>query len=76
MAENQAAIDAFLGRTGFDFSFPLLLDPGGIVADLYRVRNLPATMLVDRDGQFAFGGIGSRDWNSPEVQAEILPLFD
>ena len=76
MAENQDAIDAFLNRTGFEFNFPLLLDPGGKVADQYQVRGLPATMLVGRDSQFAFGGVGAREWNSQEVQAEILPLFD
>ena len=76
MAENQDAIDTFLERTGFEFSFPLLLDPGGKVADQYHVTGLPTTMLVDLDGMFAFGGVGPRDWNSSEVQAEILPLFE
>jgi peroxiredoxin len=76
MAENQEDIDIFLQRTGFEFSFPLLLDPGGKVADQYHVKGLPTTMIVDRDGLFAFGGVGARDWNSPEIQAEILPLFD
>lgn len=76
MAEDQEAIDTFLERTGFSFSFPLILDPGGVIADQYQVSSLPATMLVDRAGRFAFGGVGAREWNSPEVQEEILPLFD
>jgi peroxiredoxin len=76
MAEDKEAIARFLDRTGFSFSFPLILDPGGIVADQYQVSGLPATLLVDRAGKFAFGGIGTREWNSPQVQEEILPLFD
>ena len=76
ISEDREAIETFLERTGFDLNFPLLLDPGGIVADKYAVRGLPATMLVDPDGKFAFGGVGARDWDSPEVIAEIMPLFD
>ena len=76
MSEDREAIETFLERTGFDLSFPLLLDPGGIVADKYAVRGLPATMLVDPHGNFAFGGVGARKWDSPEVIAEIMPLFD
>ena len=75
MAEDRQTISDFLGRTGLDLGFPLLLDPGGVVADTYAVRGLPATLLVDKQGRFAFGGVGARDWNSPEVVAEILPLF-
>ena len=33
-----------------DISFPLLLDPGGEVQDLYRIRGYPSTILVDADG--------------------------
>ena len=76
MSEDREAIETFLERTGFELNFPLLLDPGGIVADKYAVRGLPATMLVDPRGKFAFGGVGARKWDSPEVMAEIMPLFD
>jgi peroxiredoxin len=30
--------------------FPLLLDPGKTVSRLYRVDNLPMTLLIDRSG--------------------------
>ena len=76
MAEDREAIATFLERTGFELGFPLLLDPGGVVADKYAVRGLPATMLVDPTGKFAFGGVGPRKWDSAEVIAEIMPLFD
>ena len=76
MAEDRASIMDFLDRTGFELGFPLLLDPGGVVADAYSVRGLPATMMVDKSGKFVFGGVGPRQWDSPEVMAEILPLFE
>jgi hypothetical protein len=37
---------------------------------------LPATLVIDKNGVFAFGGIGARDWNGEQVRSEILPLFD
>lgn len=76
MAEDREAIEAFLAHTKMRLDFPLLVDPGGTVASDYNVLQLPATLLVDRDGMFAFGGIGERDWNSEAVKSEILPLFD
>lgn len=30
--------------------FPAVLDPNGAVSDHYRVRNLPTTLFIDRDG--------------------------
>ena len=41
-----------------------------------RPKTLPATLLVNRDGTFAFGGVGAREWNSEQTRNEILPLFD
>lgn len=41
-----------------DLSFPILLDPGGEVQDLYRVRGYPTTYIVDREGKIRFHHIG------------------
>lgn len=39
-------------------TFPLLLDPGGEVQQLYRVRGYPTTVMVDRDGMIRAVHIG------------------
>lgn len=31
-------------------TFPLLLDPGGLIQELYRIRGYPSSILVDREG--------------------------
>lgn len=46
--EKTATIQTFLERV--PVSFPVLLDPGLVVSDLYRVRGLPTTYLIDREG--------------------------
>jgi thiol-disulfide isomerase/thioredoxin len=39
-------------------SFPVLLDPGGKIQELYRVRGYPSTYFVDADGVIQFIHIG------------------
>ena len=76
LAEDRDAVSRFLDRHGIRLSFPVVLDSDGTVAETYKVRGLPATLLVDRNGSFVFGGVGERDWNSDAVRQEILPLFE
>jgi peroxiredoxin len=76
MGESASVIRSFMARLGLDITFPLLVDPQTVVAKQYQVTSLPATLLVDRKGMFAFGGVGARDWNSAAVRDEILPLFE
>ena len=42
----------------FQLSFPILLDPGGEVQNLYRVRGYPTTLIVDQQGIVQFHHIG------------------
>jgi peroxiredoxin len=42
----------------YKLSFPILLDPGGLVQDLYRVRGYPTTFVVDEGGIIRFHHIG------------------
>ena len=76
MGEEPWVIEQFLAKFDATFNFPLLLDSIGKVATAYKVSGLPATMLVDKEGRIAFGGVGERDWNDDAVKAEILPLFE
>jgi peroxiredoxin len=42
----------------FGLTFPVLLDPGAKVQDLYRVRGYPTTYVVDAEGIVQFVHIG------------------
>jgi peroxiredoxin len=46
--EQRLRIEKFI--TGIGLSFPILLDPGSQVSQLYGVRALPATFLIDENG--------------------------
>ena len=38
--------------------FPILMDQDGLVQNLYRIRGLPTTYIIDRDGVIRFQHIG------------------
>ena len=42
----------------YQLSFPVLLDPGGDVQSLYRVRGYPTTFVVDEAGVIQFHHVG------------------
>ena len=42
----------------YNLSFPILLDPGGSVQNLYRVRGYPTTFVIDEEGIVRIHHIG------------------
>jgi peroxiredoxin len=54
--EPEAEVRQFVDE--FELSFPVLLDPGGTVQNLYRVRGYPTTFIVDEDGIIQYHHIG------------------
>jgi peroxiredoxin len=71
--EDPATIKRFASDLRLDF--PLALDPGGKVNQLYGVVGLPATFLVARDGRAVAFAVGSRVWGSRPARALIEALL-
>jgi cytochrome c biogenesis protein CcmG, thiol:disulfide interchange protein DsbE len=46
--ERAELVQAFVNDLGL--SFPVLLDPGGEIQNLYRVRGYPTSFFIDADG--------------------------
>ena len=57
------------------FSFPVGLDPKMTVAELYGVRALPSSFLVDRNGNLVALAIGPREWDGKSAHALIELLL-
>ena len=51
------------------FSFPVGLDRRMTVANLYTVRALPSSFIVDRQGRLASLAMGPREWDGPPARA-------
>jgi len=66
---DPASIAPFLGER--QFTFTVGLDPKMSVANAYGVRGLPASFIVDRDGNLAAVALGPRAWDSPASQTLI-----
>jgi hypothetical protein len=50
-------------------SFPVGLDRRMTVANLYTVRALPSSFIVDRQGRLASLAMGPREWDGPPARA-------
>ena len=74
MGESPKLVSRFMSE--FRLSFPALLDVDMRVAALYRVRGIPATFLIDRNGRMVGAAVGPRDWASPEAKALIRLLLE
>jgi peroxiredoxin len=57
------------------YTFPVLLDPNGETLDLFEVKGIPITFIIDKRGRVIGRAIGPRDWKSPEVFSLINILI-
>jgi peroxiredoxin len=65
---NEPADQVQTFADDLDLNFPILLDPGGAVQELYRVRGYPTTFFVDADGVIQILHIG-------EMSADTLDNY-
>ena len=56
-------------------TFPAVLDSQGDVVHAYRLRGLPTSFLIDRQGVIRSVEIGYRDWASPESRKKLEALL-
>lgn len=71
--ESSDLVQAF--KAEYDLAFPLLLDPGYVVSDRYRVSLLPSTFFIDRRGvirDIVFGG----PMNRTLLESKIASLLE
>jgi peroxiredoxin len=71
---GAADVERFVNDLGV--SFTILLDPGGEIENRFRVSGLPMTYLIDRDGRIRQKIVGAREWDEPDITAEIRKLLD
>lgn len=63
--EAREEVRRFIGKKGY--TFPILLDPKGKVLDLYGVKAIPSSFLINKRGVILGRAIGPRRWDRPEV---------
>jgi cytochrome c biogenesis protein CcmG, thiol:disulfide interchange protein DsbE len=71
--ESEAKVTTFFKSAGLDF--PALLDPNQEAPKAWRVRVLPASFLVGRDGRVRYSVIGEIDWSTDAVMKTVRTLL-
>ncbi len=71
--EGIKPIKEFINK--YQYTFPVLLDPKCETLDLFEVKGIPTTFLIDKKGKMVGKAIGPRDWRSPEVASLINILI-
>ena len=56
-------------------TFPVGLDPKMKVAELYQIRALPSTFLIDKQGRTVAMALGPREWDGVAARALIQSLL-
>lgn len=71
--ESAPLVNRFMKFHGLNFPAPL--DTDGRVAQSYRVSGIPATYLIDPNGQPIGMKSGAKDWASAEVVSALRKLI-
>ncbi|MBM4307812.1 MAG: TlpA family protein disulfide reductase [Deltaproteobacteria bacterium] len=50
------------------YTFPVLIDPKCVTLDLYGVKGIPTTILIDKKGKMIGRITGPKDWKNPEIE--------
>jgi thiol-disulfide isomerase/thioredoxin len=56
-------------------SFAIAYDPKGNVADLYRIKVMPTSHLIDRDGNLVHTHKGFKPSDGPRIEGKIQELL-
>ena len=74
--EDPDLVFEFTGRLSLEPTFPILFDRESRVSEQFKVKGLPTTYLLDREGKIRYRAIGGREFDHPEVEALIEGLLD
>jgi thiol-disulfide isomerase/thioredoxin len=58
------------------YTFPVLLDPECGTLDLFQVKGIPTTFLIDKKGMMIGKATGPRNWKKPEVVSILNSLLE
>ena len=57
------------------YGFPVLLDQKSKTLDLFDVKQIPTTFIIDKQGRMLGKAVGPRNWNKPEVASLVNVLL-
>jgi thiol-disulfide isomerase/thioredoxin len=73
--EDPDHVFAYTGQLSVDPTFPVLFDRDSSVSQLYGVKGLPTTVLIDKQGKMVYRAVGGRDFDHAEVRDIVRSLL-
>jgi peroxiredoxin len=58
------------------YTFPVLLDPQCVTLDLFQVKGIPTTFLIDKKGVMIGKATGPKNWKKPEFVSIVNTLLE
>ena len=58
------------------YTLPVLIDPKCETLDLFEVKGIPTTFLIDKKGIMIGRAVGPKDWKKPEVISLVNLLIE
>ncbi len=74
--EDSDHVFAFMGQLNTFPSFPILFDPKSEVAAAFKVKGLPTSFIIDKQGRIVYRAVGGREFDHPEIEQAIRDLLE
>jgi len=71
--EGRKPVKEFIEKE--HYTFPVLLDPKYETFDLYKVKGIPTTIIIDKDRKMIGRAVGPKNWKSSDVISLINLLL-
>jgi len=72
--DGKMAVQSFVDH--LHITFPVLVDPEGVVPARYGVTGYPETFIIDREGRVIQHTIGPEDWESEQAYQFFTRLLE
>jgi len=72
--KERSLADTFLQK--IEANFTIAFDPDGNSAKAYKLRGMPSSYLIGRDGKLYASHIGFREKDKPKMEQAILQLLN
>lgn len=72
--EKKKKVKEFIDK--HHYTFPVLIDSKCLTLDLYGVKGIPTTILIDKKGRMVGRAVGPKDWKGPEIVNILNQLIE
>ena len=73
--ESFDLVFSFTGQLDPSPTFPILLDEKSVASKAWKVKGLPTSFIVDKQGRIAYRAVGGREFDHPEIEKLIRALI-